>query len=286
MFWKIFGKIGIFYYIVFMEKKCSKCGEVKSLSEFYKRKNSIDGYFHTCKKCKNEYSRHYHNNNRDSILQRKKDYRKDNIELLKERDRKYYYNNIEELKKCSSIYYFNNKDKILTKRREDYYLNTEKYLTKNQKWRKENKHKLKEYYENNKLHINRNRTKQIKFQREHDKLFKMKDRVRSNIRRSLGNRGWSKKSKTQKFLGCNWETFKEHIESKFTEGMSWDNCSEWHYDHYYPISLAENEEDMYILNYYKNFQPLWIKDNLEKSNKVPDGYEEWYEEISKTRPSF
>lgn len=269
-----------------MEKKCSKCGEVKSLSEFYKRKNSIDGYFHTCKKCKNEYSRYYHNNNRDSILQRKKDYRKDNIELLKEKDRKYYYNNIEERLKYSKTYYLNNKDKILTKKREDYSLNPEKYLSANQKWKEKNKHILKEYYENNKLHINRNSGERIKYRREHDKLFKMKDRVRSNIRRSLGRMGWSKKSETQKFLGCDWETFKEHIESQFTEGMSWDNCSEWHYDHYYPISLAENEEDMFILNYYKNFQPLWIKDNLEKSNKVPDGYEEWYEEISKTRPPF
>jgi hypothetical protein len=89
--------------------------------------------------------------------------------------------------------------------------------------------------------------------------------------------GWSKDSKTQEYLGCDWETFMEHLESQFTEGMSWDNQGEWHYDHIYPISLAQTEEDMYIFNHYTNFQPLWAKDNLSKSNSVPDGFEEWYE---------
>jgi len=41
-----------------------------------------------------------------------------------------------------------------------------------------------------------------------------------------------------------------------------------------------------ILNYYKNYRPLWKIDNLTKNARVPDGYEEWYKEISKTRPSF
>jgi hypothetical protein len=59
--------------------------------------------------------------------------------------------------------------------------------------------------------------------------------------------------------------------------MSWYNQSEWHYDHYYPVSLAQTEQDMYIFNHYTNFRPLWAKDNLTKSNKVPDGFEEWYD---------
>jgi len=41
-----------------------------------------------------------------------------------------------------------------------------------------------------------------------------------------------------------------------------------------------------ILNYYKNYRPLWKIDNLTKNARVPDGYEEWYKEISKTRPYF
>lgn len=35
------------------EKKCSKCGDVKLVSEFYKRNDRMTGYSSSCKKCKN-----------------------------------------------------------------------------------------------------------------------------------------------------------------------------------------------------------------------------------------
>jgi len=35
-------------------KNCSKCGELKSLSEFNKRKDSIDGTRNQCKICRNK----------------------------------------------------------------------------------------------------------------------------------------------------------------------------------------------------------------------------------------
>jgi hypothetical protein len=52
--------------------------------------------------------------------------------------------------------------------------------------------------------------------------------------------------------------------------MSWENHGKWHLDHIKPISLAENEEDVYILNNYTNFQPLWAFDNLSKGNKYEE----------------
>ena len=44
---------------IFMEdmKKCSKCGEVKSTGEFYKRKKYKDGYDCQCKECKKKLPR-------------------------------------------------------------------------------------------------------------------------------------------------------------------------------------------------------------------------------------
>ena len=36
-----------------MSKKCTKCGEVKELKEFHKRSDSIDGYRHQCRICRN-----------------------------------------------------------------------------------------------------------------------------------------------------------------------------------------------------------------------------------------
>ena len=128
------------------------------------------------------------------------------------------------------------------------------------------------------------RVKQIKYKTErfkNDKLYKISHNIKSLMRTGFKRKGWGKKTKTQDYLKCDYETFKKHIENQFTDGMTWDNHGEWHYDHYYPISLAQTEEDMYIFNHYTNYQPLWAKDNLSKKDKVPDGFEEWYEMMKK-----
>lgn len=50
--------------------------------------------------------------------------------------------------------------------------------------------------------------------------------------------------------------------------MTWQNQgSYWYMDHIKPVSLATNEKELIELNHYTNFQPLFWKDNLSKSNK-------------------
>lgn len=53
-------------------KRCLKCGEVKSLSDFYKHKTAKSGYASTCKVC---------------VIARVKAYRDANLEVVRERDR-------------------------------------------------------------------------------------------------------------------------------------------------------------------------------------------------------
>jgi hypothetical protein len=103
--------------------------------------------------------------------------------------------------------------------------------------------------------------------RAEDPLFKLKDSIIGLIYHSIRKQGYKKNSKTENILGCSYETFKSFIENKFQDGMTWENKGEWHLDHIIPISSATNEKEVYELNNYKNFQPLWSIDNLIKSNK-------------------
>lgn len=62
-------------------KTCSKCGEEKPLSEYYKNKSAKDGYRNHCKKCVTEYKKEYYS--RPEVKERKKEWQK-------EYDKKYY----------------------------------------------------------------------------------------------------------------------------------------------------------------------------------------------------
>ena len=60
-----------------------------------------------------------------------------------------------------------------------------------------------------------------------------------------------------------------HLESLFTEGMTWDNHGEWHIDHIKPVAAfkAEGITDISVINALSNLQPLWAVDNLRKGAK-------------------
>ena len=50
-----------------MEKTCSKCGNTKALSEFYKRKRTRDGHEHHCKECIRVQNQAYYAANRERL---------------------------------------------------------------------------------------------------------------------------------------------------------------------------------------------------------------------------
>ena len=68
-------------------------------------------------------------------------------------------------------------------------------------------------------------------------------------------------------LGCSIVDFKNFLENKFLDGMTWENHGEWHMDHIIPASYAKTEESVIELNNFINFQPLWSFNNLSKGNR-------------------
>jgi len=136
----------------------------------------------------------------------------------------------------------------------------------NKNFREKNPHYDKERYDTNPKPIIDKSVRYKRKKRKEDPHFRLKDNIRRLINLSLQKGGYSKNSKTQCILGCSYDEFVYHIQSQFQMGMNWDNVGEWELDHIIPISSYENQREIYLLNHYTNFQPLWASDNLKKSN--------------------
>ncbi len=103
-----------------------------------------------------------------------------------------------------------------------------------------------------------------------DPIHKLIHLCRKRTCEMLKNKRWYKSNKFKQYIGCDLEFLKQHIESQFLPGMSWENhgVHGWHLDHRVPLDSATSPEELYKLCHYTNLQPLWAKDNLKKSNKV------------------
>lgn len=101
-----------------------------------------------------------------------------------------------------------------------------------------------------------------------DPLYRLKHNMRNRVRNVFKSKKWHKDNSTADFIGCSLQELKKHIESKFTEGMSWENYGQWELDHIYPLSLCESSEEIFQKCHYTNLQPLWRIDNIKKSNKI------------------
>ena len=166
-------------------------------------------------------------------------------------------------------------------------------------WRKKNKEKsnfyaLKSYRKHREKKLiyyreryKKNRKKMISEsvknnakKRKTDLFFRFKDNLRNVIKNSINKKKLKKNSKTKDILGCEMDFFYNYFESKFENGMSWENKDKWHIDHKIPLAAASTEFEVIALNHYTNLQPLWADDNLKKSDKynIEDfkKYMDWY----------
>lgn len=157
--------------------------------------------------------------------------------------------------KWSKKWYGENKEKM-----DDYYY---------AQWREENRPKARQmvadWAKRNKTRI----SERAKQRRAANPKLTIVDSVRRLIQRAFQKRHIKKDTRTAEIVGCTWDELASHIESKFAEGMSWDNRSLWHVDHIVPLKSASTKEDIIRLNHWSNLQPLWIFDNLSKGAKMP-----------------
>lgn len=93
-------------------KQCIKCKETKELTEFYKRKDTKDGYRNDCKDCKNKSTSAWSNKNKDyhKLLNRQWNIR--NKEKKNARSKELYEANKESRLKQIAEWKANNRDKV------------------------------------------------------------------------------------------------------------------------------------------------------------------------------
>lgn len=123
--------------------------------------------------------------------------------------------------------------------------------------------KCKKYRQNNPDKI-----KQLESSPQRKLAHTIRQRIRNTIFRKYRN------SKSLELVGCNLDNLKLYLESKFQEGMNWDNHGfgddRWHIDHIIPCDSFDltKEEEQKKCFHFTNLQPLWQHDNLSKSNKI------------------
>jgi hypothetical protein len=102
--------------------------------------------------------------------------------------------------------------------------------------------------------------------RKKDPIYKLGLALRSRLNNAIRNN--QKKGSAVRDLGCSIAELKQHLESLFQPGMTWENWTfkGWHIDHIIPLSAFDltDREQLLKACHYTNLQPLWAKDNLSK----------------------
>lgn len=110
-----------------------------------------------------------------------------------------------------------------------------------------------------------------RFKYHSDPIFKMMHRQRVRIWKVFHYNQVKKQSRTLKLLGCSAFQLKQYLESKFKEGMTWENHGYlgWHVDHIKPLASFDFNDQKQIEQafHYTNLQPLWAIENLQKHTR-------------------
>lgn len=155
--------------------------------------------------------------------------------------------------------------------------NNKKYISNYYKdWSKENGDYLREKHtkwrDENRGHVNKYKRDYERKRRAEDPKYRLGVRTRTAVYTCLKEANVAKYRSTFDILGYTIEELMTHLESLFTDGMTWDNYGEWHVDHIIPMSsfVFESVDDDGFKECWKldNLQPLWGPDNLSKGSKI------------------
>lgn len=173
-----------------------------------------------------------------------------------------YAANVEKLRAKAIEYYWKNAEKLRVKasiRQKNKY-HTEDGKAKSKKYAAENREKIRE-------RDRKYRERDAKSKNKRHISWLLRNRLLVALKKNY--RGGS----AVESLGCSVDEFKKYIECLFQPGMTWDNHGKntWHLDHIKPLNSFDltDPDQIKIACNYKNMQPLWASQNLEKGFSCP-----------------
>jgi hypothetical protein len=205
-----------------MHKKCRVCNKIKSIDEFHKKKNTLDGHRNECKECVKNIQKKYKES--PGFKEKRKEYDKERYE--------------------------NNRDKILERKKEYHEENREKILSYKKVYREENKDKIKKWRSENMFRYSEG---QARYREKYPHIIAW----RSILYSTLDRLGTEKQGHTIDMLGYSALELKYHIENQFQPGMNWKNYGDWHIDHIKGVINFDPLTDVKIVCALENLRPLW-----------------------------
>lgn len=287
------------------QKTCSICQQSLPLEAFVRARNKPDGRHSQCKTCSNarmkqwrldnleyvrDYDRRWSRKNAEAIRLKSTRYREANRERNQanlpapptikrcgvcgeEKDGSEFYRTAatkdgfsHRCKQCASLdqaeWRKNNPELAQARDRESWRKYQAKYQRNYKRWAAENRTERNAY--RRALHAEKMRT---------DEAYRWEYKIRNKVYLAL--RGIRKSAPTERLIGCSFDQLKQHLESLWQPGMSWDNYGKhqedsWEIDHRIPVSsfnLVDPEQQKQCFH-FSNLQPLWRRDNRAKSKKL------------------
>jgi len=238
-------------------KHCKKCNQTKPISEFHNNKANKDGKTYRCKVCGTEAAKKWNKENWDRHRKNTNRWVKNN------RDRVLIHSRRME-KKRVGYHKTKHADYFATKQKQNpelYFLKCQADNCCNFYYSKSGGSQAKycsNTCQNRMNHKNYYSTIEVK----------LSTAMRVGIKKGLKTK---KEDRTFKILGYTLNDLMQHLSSKFSKGMSFENYGQWHIDHIRPIASFNFDsvehpdfKKCWALN---NLQPLWAKDNLSKGDK-------------------
>lgn len=258
-------------------KTCSRCMLEKGVEEFNKDKSTKDGLTRWCRSCYRAYNKGLRHSYKDDV----KDYtaskscsccnlEKDAKEFYKDSNKKGGLSTI--CKSCDRLknYPSRSSDKLKSYRRQYRERNPEKIRRIKRAWRDANRSRVRETsaaWKANHADAVAMHSLTARAKRSSCPVKRARKNLGTQLSNAVKTASMSKKLSILDVLDCTIQELRIHLESLFTDGMSWDNYGKgpgkWHIDHVTPLSMFNDPHDKRAWSKI-NLQPMWEGENCAK----------------------